>query len=69
MAGLFDDDPAPRPGGSLFGDVQAALPEPTQTPSYRVLARKYRPVLFDDLIGQDSETTRGRGRLYRYLAR
>ncbi len=53
MAGLFDDDPAPRSGGSLFGDVQAAPPEPPQTPSYRVLARKYRPVLFDDLIGQE----------------
>ena len=53
MAGLFDDDPASRTGGSLFGDGQAALPEPTETPAYRVLARKYRPVLFDDLIGQD----------------
>src|SRR5215472_3630225 len=26
----------------------------TTTPSYRVLARKYRPATFDDLIGQDA---------------
>ncbi|MDE8349287.1 MAG: DNA polymerase III subunit gamma/tau [Acidocella sp.] len=52
MAGLFEDD-APPPafsGPSLFGD------EPQTTPAavaYRVLARKYRPTSFDDLIGQD----------------
>ncbi len=42
--GLFGDAPAPRP---------AALPAPSATP-YRVLARKYRPTTFDDLIGQDA---------------
>ncbi len=42
--GLFGDAPAPRP---------AASPAPSATP-YRVLARKYRPTTFDDLIGQDA---------------
>ena len=62
MSGLFGDDPpaddAPPPpdGPGLFGD---ALPEaPAAAPveqvaAYRVLARKYRPATFDDLIGQD----------------
>jgi DNA polymerase-3 subunit gamma/tau len=62
MAGLFDDDETddqpqsetPPPGPSLFGDDE--LPEaaaPVHAESYRVLARKYRPATFDDLIGQD----------------
>ncbi len=62
MAGLFDDDETddqprsepPPPGPSLFGDDE--LPEaaaPVHAESYRVLARKYRPTTFDDLIGQD----------------
>ncbi|HQT46088.1 MAG: DNA polymerase III subunit gamma/tau [Acidocella sp. 20-63-7] len=54
MAGLFEDeDPSPPPfsGPSLFGDE----PEPAQkAAAYRVLARKYRPKTFDDLIGQDA---------------
>ena len=38
---------------SLFGDD--ALPEIAAAPTpYRVLARKYRPTTFDDLIGQDT---------------
>ena len=38
---------------SLFGDD--ALPEiAAATTPYRVLARKYRPATFDDLIGQDT---------------
>ncbi len=52
MAGLFEDD-APPPafsGPSLFGDEPAVTP---QAAAYRVLARKYRPTTFDDLIGQD----------------
>ncbi len=57
MAGLFDDDDAPSPssGPSLFGDEPAAepAPEPVHAQAYRVLARKYRPTNFDDLIGQD----------------
>ena len=68
MSGLFGDAPdeleaPPLPeGAGLFGD---ATPDPapgaaqppasatvTATP-YRVLARKYRPTRFEDLIGQD----------------
>jgi DNA polymerase III subunit gamma/tau len=56
MSGLFQDDPqteAPPPpeGPGLFGD---APPEPAHAVAYRVLARKYRPTRFDDLIGQDA---------------
>jgi DNA polymerase-3 subunit gamma/tau len=51
MAGLFEDEPAaPFSGPSLFGDEpETAAP----AAAYRVLARKYRPTRFDDLIGQD----------------
>src|ERR1700761_1664348 len=70
MSGLFgeeptepaDDLPTPEPAGtSLFGDAPPApsAPEPGLTSPepavpYRVLARKYRPTTFDDLIGQES---------------
>src|SRR5882724_4625825 len=37
----------PQPGLALGG-------EPAGVSSYRVLARKYRPATFDDLIGQDA---------------
>jgi DNA polymerase-3 subunit gamma/tau len=56
MSGLFQDDPPleasppPQDGPGLFGD---ALPAATATP-YRVLARKYRPQSFADLIGQEA---------------
>nr|WP_321985063.1 DNA polymerase III subunit gamma/tau [uncultured Lichenicoccus sp.] len=44
---LPDPDPT---GGGLFGE-----PSPLAAPtSYRVLARAYRPVRFDELIGQDA---------------
>ena len=54
MSGLFADAPDDMAPGSaalaaapgLFGDTPAAAP-------YRVLARKYRPIRFEDLIGQD----------------
>jgi DNA polymerase-3 subunit gamma/tau len=49
MSGLFPDDdlpPPPADGPGLFGDP------PAQASAYRVLARKYRPTTFDDLIGQ-----------------
>jgi DNA polymerase-3 subunit gamma/tau len=55
MAGLFEDDAAADAGGALFAAADA--PEPAaveQAPAYRVLARKYRPKTFNDLIGQDA---------------
>src|SRR5260370_42643612 len=63
MSGLFQDDPAeaddapppPPEGPGLFGDaLPVALPEPIHATPYRVLARKYRPTIFDDLIGQEA---------------
>jgi DNA polymerase-3 subunit gamma/tau len=62
MSGLFQDDPAkpipevPVPDGpGLFGDaLPVARPEPVLATPYRVLARKYRPTTFDDLIGQNA---------------
>ena len=61
MSGLFGDEPEDEPpppppeGPGLFGDAPAApIPEPIHATPYRVLARKYRPTTFDDLIGQES---------------
>src|ERR1700761_5545276 len=62
MSGLFQDDPvdqdAPPPppeGPGLFGDsLPVVPPEPVHATPYRVLARKYRPTTFDDLIGQEA---------------
>src|ERR1035437_7097708 len=61
MSGLFGDDPpadaAPPPpaGPGLFGDdLPATAAAAPQTAPYRVLARKYRPTTFDDLIGQEA---------------
>jgi DNA polymerase III subunit gamma/tau len=62
MSGLFQDDPIeqddpppPPEGPGLFGDaLPVALPEPVHATPYRVLARKYRPTTFDDLIGQEA---------------
>jgi len=52
MAGLFEEEvPAAFSGPSLFGDEPVSGP---QAAAYRVLARKYRPTSFDDLIGQDA---------------
>jgi DNA polymerase-3 subunit gamma/tau len=55
MHDLLGDDvpepPAPQ-GPGLFGDAPAAAPGAAA--AYRVLARKYRPTTFDDLIGQDA---------------
>ena len=50
---LFEEDEAPPPpsGPSLFGDEPEAAPKAA---AYRVLARKYRPKTFGDLIGQDA---------------
>src|ERR1700743_663066 len=62
MSGLFQDDPVeqdspppPPEGPGLFGDsLPVVLPEPVHATPYRVLARKYRPTTFDDLIGQEA---------------
>ncbi len=58
MSGLFQDEPQsvpevePPPGGpGLFGEPLPAASAPV---AYRVLARKYRPARFDDLIGQEA---------------
>ncbi|CAH2600320.1 DNA polymerase III subunits gamma and tau [Rhodovastum atsumiense] len=68
MSGLFQDDPPtgqdapdalpPPPAPSspgLFGDAlpEAPVPAPAATP-YRVLARKYRPTSFADMVGQEA---------------
>jgi len=58
MSGLFEDDPPAQPapvpdGPGLFGDALPAAPAPSATP-YRVLARKYRPTTFENLIGQEA---------------
>jgi DNA polymerase-3 subunit gamma/tau len=54
MSELMDEElpPPPADGPGLFGEP-APAPAPAATP-YRVLARKYRPTNFDDLIGQDT---------------
>ena len=60
MAGLFEDDaaadapPPPPDGPGLFGDALPAAPAPVHAAAYRVLARKYRPTTFGDLIGQEA---------------
>jgi DNA polymerase-3 subunit gamma/tau len=68
MSGLFQDEPpqdeAPPPpdGPGLFGDAPAqpaaqpstTAPATVQAVAYRVLARKYRPTHFADLIGQEA---------------
>ncbi len=62
MSGLFQDDPIeqddmppPPEGPGLFGEsLPVAAPEPQHAVAYRVLARKYRPTTFDDLIGQEA---------------
>jgi DNA polymerase-3 subunit gamma/tau len=55
-----DDAPSPPPDGpGLFGDAPEAPAlfgeaPPDPAPAYRVLARKYRPLGFADLIGQEA---------------
>ncbi len=54
---LFGPDPTPEAGPALPGMAGAAPLGATQpgatAPAYRVLARKYRPTGFADLIGQE----------------
>ena len=55
MSGLSEDTTLPDPpagGPGLFGDAPASAPAPAT--AYRVLARKYRPAGFADLIGQEA---------------
>ncbi len=53
MSDTLDDDLPPAPDGpGLFGEAPAVAPGPAAP--YRVLARKYRPAGFEDLIGQDA---------------
>ena len=47
----MSDTPASDTGSSLFGDLPSA---PQTGGAYRVLARKYRPQTFADLIGQEA---------------
>ena len=60
MSGLFDEDPReddtppPPAGPGLFGDDPPPVSPAPQAAPYRVLARKYRPANFDDLIGQEA---------------
>jgi DNA polymerase-3 subunit gamma/tau len=53
MPGLFEDEPPADTGPGLFGDDPPAT-VPVHAAAYRVLARTYRPINFDDLIGQDA---------------
>ncbi len=57
MSGLLDDVlPEPLPDGpGLFGEPAGAPAGlPPEAAAYRVLARKYRPARFEDLIGQEA---------------
>ena len=58
MSGLFGDEDPPEPmpeGPGLFGEsLPAALAPAAPAMPYRVLARKYRPIQFSDLIGQEA---------------
>ena len=49
---MIDDE---SPGLGL--DLPDLAPKPVAAPAYRVLARKYRPQSFDELIGQDAMVT------------
>jgi DNA polymerase-3 subunit gamma/tau len=57
MSGLFDHEPAPPPPAPAPpADAPTLFPEPPApaATAYRVLARKYRPQNFADLIGQEA---------------
>ncbi|MFT9016317.1 MAG: DNA polymerase III subunit gamma/tau [Acetobacter sp.] len=52
---VAEPEPAAAPSVSLPAGVPAAAPPAAQSATpYRVLARKYRPTTFDDLIGQEA---------------
>ena len=53
--GFFPDEAGPPEGlGKLFADQASAQVGPAKAEAYRVLARKYRPSSFEDLIGQEA---------------
>nr|WP_314074946.1 DNA polymerase III subunit gamma/tau [uncultured Roseococcus sp.] len=53
--GLFGfDDPPPAAAAAPVVATPAAVPVAAKPTPYRVLARKYRPQTFDDLIGQEA---------------
>jgi len=55
--GSMFGDPAPMPAITAVREERAAAPVAAPAPSgqpYRVLARKYRPQTFAELIGQDA---------------
>ena len=52
----MSDSPSPADEPGLGLDLPAVAP-PTKASPYRVLARKYRPQSFDQLIGQDAMVT------------
>src|SRR5579864_6084705 len=60
MSAPLPQDPSPAPtndpGPGLFGSLPEAdaAPSPAGAVAYRVLARKYRPTRFDDLVGQEA---------------
>ena len=54
QAGMFAEQPRQAPP-SLAKPAESTSPQPVATGgAYRVLARKYRPQTFDELIGQDA---------------
>ncbi len=57
MTGLMQDEPTSQEapsGPGLFGDAAANAASDQHAPAYRVLARRYRPTSFADLIGQEA---------------
>ena len=53
--GLLPDESGPPEGlGKLFADQADKEASPKKAEAYRVLARKYRPHSFDDLVGQEA---------------
>ena len=57
VAAEVASEPAPQPAAAAQPAPRAAAPAPEakpQTDGYVVLARKYRPQTFDDIVGQES---------------
>jgi DNA polymerase-3 subunit gamma/tau len=52
--GLFGDAPPASAQSASAGPGASPAPQAAHAAAYRVLARKYRPTRFDDLIGQEA---------------